>query len=319
MTASPAAASRAHAPVQARGIDHLVVAVKDLDAGRAIWQALGFTLTPRAQHPWGTANSLAQLDHCFIEIVTVADPGGIKATTKRSFSFGAFNRNFLKRRQGASMIVLESADADGDIADFAAHGLETFQRFDFERMAGQPEGGQKRVAFSLAFTRAPDVKASAFFTCQQHEPDHFWHAAYQRHANTATTIDEITLVANDPADHHIFLKGFVGATDLRATFSGIEAVTPRGRIAIVTPAAFRYRFGPGSLPDARPASSARTSGLDLEIRAVTFAVADFGAAAASLIAGGLPVTDYQNSLLVNATDALGINVAFRQAAAPAQP
>jgi hypothetical protein len=286
-----------------RGIDHLVVAVADLDAGRALWQQLGFTLTPRAEHPWGTHNSLAQLDHCFIEIVGVADAKKIKPTTKRAFSFGAFNRDFLKKREGASMIVLESADADADIVDFAAHGLETFQRFDFERMAGQPDGEKARVAFSLAFTRAPASKASGFFTCQQHEPEHFWHAAYQRHANTARSIAEITLVAKDPADYHIFLKSFVGVTNLRSTSAGIEAETPRGRIAILTHAAFRFRYGSGSLVD---------SAQDLEIRGVTVAVADFGAAAASLIAGGLVVADYNDSLLVNPAQAHGLAVAFRQ-------
>jgi catechol 2,3-dioxygenase-like lactoylglutathione lyase family enzyme len=308
MTLSAADATRAdERPARedkpGRGIDHLVVAVRDLDAGRALWQALGFTLTPRAEHPWGTHNSLAQLDHCFIEIVGVADESRIKPTTKRAFSFGAFNRDFLKKRQGGSMIVLESADADADIADFAANGLDTFQRFDFERLAGQPDGEKARVAFSLAFTRAPNVKASGFFTCQQHEPEHFWHAAYQRHANTATGISEITLVAKDPADYHIFLKSFVGVTDLRSTSAGIEADTPRGRIAILTPPAFRYRYGADSLA---------VVAQDLEIRGVTFAVSDFGAAAASLIAGGLPVADYHDALLVAPKDALGLAVAFRQ-------
>jgi len=286
-----------------RGIDHLVVAVRDLDAGRALWQALGFRLTPRAEHPWGTENSLAQLDHCFIEIVAVADAAKIKPTTKRAFSFGAFNRDFLKRREGASMLVLESHDADADSADFAAHGLDTFQRFDFERMAGQPDGDRQRVAFSLAFTRAPGSKATGFFTCQQHEPQHFWHAAYQRHANSVQSIDEIVLVAKDPADYHVFLKAFLGVSDLRATSSGIEATTPRGRIAILTPAAFRFRFGLATLPE--PVA-------DLEIRAVTFAVADFGAAAASLVAGGLPVADYRDQLVVGPAAAHGLTIAFRQ-------
>lgn len=287
-----------------RGIDHLVVAVRDLDQGRAIWQALGFTLTPKAEHPWGTQNSLAQLDHCFIEIVAIADPAKIKSTTKKAFSFGAFNRDYLKKREGASMIVLESADADADIADFASRGLETFQRFDFERMAGQPDGSRERVAFSLAFTRAPGVKATSFFTCQQHEPDHFWHEVYQRHPNGATTIAEITLVAKDPADHHIFLKSFTGNSDLRSTSLGIEAETPRGKIAILTPQAFRFRYGPASLDNVPT---------DLEIRGVTFAVTNFGATAAGLVAGGLKIADYHDALIIGPDQTLGLAVAFRPA------
>ena len=300
MTASATSPS-SHRPIGPRGLDHLVVAVADLEAGRAVWEALGFTLTPRAQHPWGTANHLAQLDQCFIEVLTVADPAGIRPTTRTAFSFGAFNRDVLKKRQGASMLVLESADADADRAAWSAAGLETFQRFDFEREAGQPDGGRARVAFSLAFTRAPGVKATGFFSCQQHEPQHFWHRAYQRHANTATTIGEIVLVAAEPADHHVFLKDFIGGPALRASSAGIEVETPRGRVSILTPAAFRYRFGDAALPKA-PA--------DLEIRAVVFDVADFGQAAAALIAGGLTVADRHAMLVVGPDQALGLTVAF---------
>ncbi len=45
-----------------RPIDHLVLAVRDLDAARATYGRLGFTLTPVARHPFGTANSLIQLN-----------------------------------------------------------------------------------------------------------------------------------------------------------------------------------------------------------------------------------------------------------------
>ena len=44
-----------------RRIDHLVLAVNDLDAARDTYGRLGFTLTPVARHPFGTANSLIVL------------------------------------------------------------------------------------------------------------------------------------------------------------------------------------------------------------------------------------------------------------------
>ena len=45
-----------------RGLDHLVLTVRDLDAAEARFRALGFTLTPRAHHPFGTSNNLAIFD-----------------------------------------------------------------------------------------------------------------------------------------------------------------------------------------------------------------------------------------------------------------
>ena len=39
------------------GIDHVVIAVRDLDRARIGWTRLGFTLTPRGRHlGQGTAN-----------------------------------------------------------------------------------------------------------------------------------------------------------------------------------------------------------------------------------------------------------------------
>ena len=46
----------------ARGLDHLVLAVRDLDRAADFFTGLGFTLTPRAEHPFGTSNHLAIMD-----------------------------------------------------------------------------------------------------------------------------------------------------------------------------------------------------------------------------------------------------------------
>ena len=58
-----------------RAIDHTAVAVRDLDAAAAAYEAQGSTLTPRAQHPWGTANRLIQLPRGnFIELLEIDRP-----------------------------------------------------------------------------------------------------------------------------------------------------------------------------------------------------------------------------------------------------
>ena len=94
-----------------RPIDHLVLAVRDLDAARADFQRLGFTLTPVARHPFGTANMLAQFGGSFLEILAVADPAAIPSGDGTHFSFGAFNRDYLEGGEGLSMLVLKSGDA----------------------------------------------------------------------------------------------------------------------------------------------------------------------------------------------------------------
>ncbi|HKF71033.1 MAG TPA: VOC family protein [Stellaceae bacterium] len=181
-----------------RAIDHLVLAVNDLEAARETYRRMGFTLTPPAQHPWGTANSLVQLQGNFLELLAVADPAKIPAPEPGRFSFGAFNQAFLRRRQGLSMLVFQSSDARRDQAEFAARGLQTYEPFDFSRQAKLPDGSLKTVAFTLAFVTEPRMPDAAFFTCQQHAPEFFWKPEYQRHANGARAVVEVVMLANDP-------------------------------------------------------------------------------------------------------------------------
>jgi hypothetical protein len=151
-----------------RGIDHLVIAVRDFDAARAAYQHLGFTLTPEARHPFGTKNSLAQLQGNFLELVAVADPTQILEPTASFFSFAAFNRDFLEKQEGLSMLALKSRDPNLDMAAFASRGLPVYDPVRFERIARGPDGSERAVAFTMTFTGDPRIKDAAFFTCTHH-------------------------------------------------------------------------------------------------------------------------------------------------------
>lgn len=225
-----------------RGIDHLVLCGHDLAAMRDSYGALGFTLTPEARHPFGTGNSLIQLEGCFLELLSVIEPEKISRAGAGHFSFAAFNRDFLERGEGMSMLVLDSADARADVAAFRAAGLKTYEPFDFQRKAKLPSGEEVTVGFSLAFATDPALPNIAFFTCQQHAPEHFWKPQYQRHANRALTILDVSLVAERPDDHAAFLSAFAGV-EAEAIVGGITLRTARGNISCITPEAFAQSFG----------------------------------------------------------------------------
>lgn len=225
-----------------KGIDHLVLCGRDLGAMRDSYAALGFTLTPEARHPFGTGNSLIQLEGCFLELLSVLEPEKITQAGSGRFSFAAFNRDFLARGEGMSMLVLDSSDARADVAAFRAAGLRSYEPFDFERKARLPDGEEVTVAFSLAFATDPALPNIAFFTCQQHAPEHFWKPQYQRHANRALTILDVSLVAERPEKHAAFLSAFAGVR-AEAVAGGITLRTARGNISCITPAAFAKSFG----------------------------------------------------------------------------
>jgi catechol 2,3-dioxygenase-like lactoylglutathione lyase family enzyme len=105
-----------------RAIDHVMLAVRDLDRTALSYQELGFTLTPRAAHEdrMGTSNRLAQFRRRnFIELLEVDRPEGLArhdfAASPPFFSFGDHNRLAVLERDGLSMMVFASDDARADI------------------------------------------------------------------------------------------------------------------------------------------------------------------------------------------------------------
>ena len=236
----------------ARGLDHLVMVVNDLEAARADYERLGFTTTPRALHPFGTENFLVQMQGNFLEVVGIADAAIIPPHAPGVFSFARGNADFLGRHEGMSSLVFQSDDARADRRDFLTAGLNAYENVDFSRKAKLPDGSEVTVAFSLAFVTDPAMPEATFFTCQQHAPEHFWKPAYQVHANGAHHAAEAIMVAPDPAAHAGFFSGTHGADVVECRGGIVSVATDLGSISLLTPAAFRERFGAESPGPATP-------------------------------------------------------------------
>ena len=117
-----------------RGLDHIVHAVRDLDAAADSYRRLGFTVGARNRHPWGTHNYIVQFPGFFIELLTLAGsaqdqlhaqahfpskpitlvvgfaPGGPTDTSARVLA------EKMKDELGAPVIVENRAGAGGQIA-----------------------------------------------------------------------------------------------------------------------------------------------------------------------------------------------------------
>jgi Glyoxalase-like domain len=287
-----------------RGLDHIVHAVSDLDTAAPFYARAGFTVGARNRHApaWGTQNHIVQLPGCFIELLALADTSGIVPHAARHFSFGAFNRDFLARGQGLSMLVLEGKDSAMEADAFRAAGIGDFDLFNFGREGKRPDGTPVKVAFSLAFAHDPKAPDIGYFTCRQHYPENFWNPAFQSHANGATGIAGVVLVADRPQDHGAFFTAFADASVV-ATSSSIAAKTPRGDIEVMEPAAFTRRFGVAPPPTARGA----------RLAALRFAVADMAAARAALQAGEIGFSEPAQQLVVGQELAFGATLVFEGA------
>lgn len=277
-----------------RRIDHLVLAVRDLDAAGAFYERLGFQVGARNRHPWGTENRLVQFRSSFLELITVGDnPALIPPHQPGRFSFGAGVRDYLERREGLAMFVLDSPDAETDAAAFAHRGIGRFEPFSFERKGRRPDGTETRVAFSLAFAVDPTLPDAAFFVCQQLYPEAFWNPTFQIHPNGAWDVRSVTLGATTPSAHADFMRGFTGITGIDGSEGDLVFALRNGG---------QLRLAP------RPGAAGFT--------AFRVAVPELGAFCRRLQRMNVPFEAAKDVVTIAADDAYGVAVEF--ATNPAQ-
>ncbi|MDX5362004.1 MAG: VOC family protein [Alphaproteobacteria bacterium] len=290
-------------------IDHIVLATRDLAKAADRFSAMGFTCAPRGVHGWGTSNHVIQFaDESFIELLEVDRPQLIAepdtAAEPPEFSFGAFNRDFLERREGMSMLVLKGQDADADRAKWKAAGLQPYAPFSFERAAKTPDGREGTVGFELAFATDPAMPEAAFFSCRHKAPELFFQPGYQKHGNGAGGLAGVVMVADEPTETADFFKGLMGAEAVARHADGHVSVRmgPH-RLRVVTPADFASLF-PGERPAGRGGRFAA-----LEVR-----VASLGVVENTLRAARIDLVHAGGGMFVPASAAFGLTLAFRETA-----
>ena len=288
----------------ARGLDHIVHAVRDLDAAADLYRRLGFQVSSRNRHPkaWGTQNHVIQFPRTYVELLSLADTSEMLPHSSRQFSFGAFNRDFLKQQQGLSMLVLEGSGA-ADAEEFRAKGIGDFALYEFSREGKGPDGVPVKLAFGLAFASDPEASDVGFFTSKQHNPENFWNRQFQVHANTAERVAGVVLVAEDPARHVRFLSAFSGVDKSNNSEEGVVFSTPRGDIEVVTSAAFLRRFGVAPPPVSHGA----------RLAALRFSMADASLLKASPEEAGIAGLYADDTTVIGREDAMGAILVFEPA------
>jgi hypothetical protein len=85
------------------GIDHTLVGVRDLEAARAAWARLGFTITPRGRHiGWGTGNYCVMLEEGYVELLGIVDPSQFSNNLDK----------LLEKREGLLGLAFATPDAN---------------------------------------------------------------------------------------------------------------------------------------------------------------------------------------------------------------
>lgn len=172
------------------GIDHTLVGVRDLEAARAAWQKLGFTLTPRGRHiGWGTGNYCIMLEQGYIELLGILDPAEFTNNLDK----------FLAEREGLLSLAFRSGDNDQTAKWLAAGGFTPDGPKDLKRALELAEG-EVLPTFRLLFLPPQETPGLRAFFCQHLTPDLIRPAGWLVHAIRAVSLKAVITVVERPGD-----------------------------------------------------------------------------------------------------------------------
>lgn len=230
------------------GIDHPLVATRDIDGLRERMIAIGFNMTAIGKHPWGTKTSLAMFDGCLLEIMSIYDETLIDEVPAGNFRFGRHVSEHLQQREGVALTALHSTDSRADAKIAANAGFTIAGHLEFGRDVTLPDGTIDRTKTTLALMPDETFSRLSFFLCQQHRPDLIYVPEWLEHPNKVTGICGVSIVAYP--EHHAALEarfsGLYGKA--KESVGCMTFITANSALHIFDPTAFRRQVGP--LPDA---------------------------------------------------------------------
>jgi catechol 2,3-dioxygenase-like lactoylglutathione lyase family enzyme len=246
------------------GLDHVVVAVEDLDAGEAALRRLGFTLTPRGHHaaPMNTSNSTAVFrDNSYVELMGVRTPSEANAPIREAVGEGRSIAGLAFKTDRAEAAARELAEAglgEGDLAGLS-RPVDLY-------------GETREASFRLAHMTPGALPGARAFICEHRTPDLVWREDSLDHENGVAAIVEIAGAASDLAGLARALSPFGGR--VRRDDDSVRLVFGETSLAFHSPEALRARFG-------------TAPSLDPALHAILFRVADLEATRELLNAHGV--------------------------------
>ena len=288
-------------------LDHLVLPVRELPSAETRYEALGFQVAPRGEHPFGTFNACIYLaDGTFLEPLSVADPARAKAAIAEGNVFVSHDATFRTRvgDEGLSAVVLTTPDANADHSRFVDEGISCGAMLRFARPFIGAEGQKAKAEFLLAFAqdrRAPDM---LFFSCERVNAPSVDRKSLTVHSNSVVGLRNIVMLA--PEAHHFetFLKAVSLSSDISSDARSLKLGLGDTHICVCDPDALGEEFG--------IAKDKTSSDPTLQAVAVEFAVQDLEKTRKMLEENAIAFSRHRQMLVVPPAPGQGVYFLFSE-------
>ena len=170
-------------------LDHIAHFVPDLDAAARALSALGFAVTPESAHssqdgPAGSSNVCVMLEHGYLEILapTADTPNGRNV------------RSWMERYRGVHLCCFGTPDAAAEQRRLQDHGFAPLPVVQLRREVEENLAARFEVV-RAAREKMPEGRIQFV---RHLTPEALWRPQHLRHANGATRLACLFVVAEDP-------------------------------------------------------------------------------------------------------------------------
>ena len=248
------------------GLDHVGIAVRDLERAADLYRRLGFRLAERGYHtqpsarPGGAPERVGTENHCimlrrgYLELIGITDPALYEGRL----------RDDLARYEGVHIVALGCDDAQAAVAELRRNGAMAAEIRTLNRPI-EERGGSGLAAFAIIELMA-DLPEVYLFAIQQLTPELLWQPHLLDHANGARSLRRVTVCMDDPAELAARMGRLLGIAVQAAAPSACLVPLGPDAIHVVDPAELERRY-PGVTPPLLPWVAGMTLGVADQWRA----------------------------------------------------
>ena len=159
-----------------------------MDEVVALFERLGFTVTPRGHHTLGSINHVIVFGTDYLELLGYP-PGNPPPTRPELATYPV----------GLMATVLATPDADAARADLLSRGLQPRPVQALSRPVDLGRGLVQDATFRVTRLEPDAVPGTWFYYCQHLTPELIWRPEWQTHANGANALFGIDITVPDLA------------------------------------------------------------------------------------------------------------------------
>ena len=215
----------------ALALDHTVINVHfDMDRAQAVFESLGFFLTPRGRHSLGSINHLIVLNDDYVEIV------GLPTDTD------VLRQEVLDSPVGIDGLVFQTKNADSTYTSLQKKHLPVQPVQAFSRPV-LLDGGTYEASFRTTRFASGTYAAGRVYFCQHLTPELVWRKEWQSQTNHVVRTVAFLIVANHPAKEAKKYCQASGGSVRKGSHGESRIKAKNYELVFVSPAQYQQCFG----------------------------------------------------------------------------